>query len=58
MEALAEDQRLLSGAGLPASALIEACGQVEETRTRFQLNVTEELALEALAYKLERHLSR
>jgi DNA polymerase-3 subunit delta' len=58
LDALTDDQRMFSGTGYPASALIEACGQVEETRTRFQLNVTEELALEALAYKLERHLTR
>ena len=30
---------------------------VEETRQRFQLNVTEELACEALAYRLERALA-
>ena len=31
---------------------------VEETRRRFQLNVSEELACEALAYRLERELRR
>jgi DNA polymerase-3 subunit delta' len=56
LSALAEDQ--VSSTGLPASALIDAVAQVEETRTRFQLNVTEELALEALAYRLERRLAR
>jgi DNA polymerase III subunit delta' len=30
---------------------------VEETRQRFQLNVSEELACEALAYRLERVLA-
>ena len=56
LSALAEDQ--VSSTGLLASALIDAVAQVEETRTRFQLNVTEELALEALAYRLERRLAR
>jgi DNA polymerase-3 subunit delta' len=56
LDALAEDQ--VSSTGLLASALIDAVAQVEETRTRFQLNVTEELALEALAYRLERRLAR
>jgi DNA polymerase-3 subunit delta' len=39
------------------SALIEAVELVEETRRRFQLNVSEELACEALAYRLERVLA-
>jgi hypothetical protein len=30
---------------------------VEDTRQRFQLNVSEELACEALAYRLERALA-
>jgi hypothetical protein len=30
---------------------------VEETRRRFQLNVSEELACEALAYRLEEELA-
>jgi hypothetical protein len=30
---------------------------VEETRQRFQLNVSEELACEALAYRLEQTLA-
>jgi DNA polymerase III subunit delta' len=34
--------------------LLEAVELVEETRRRFQLNVSEELACEALAYRLER----
>ena len=41
----------------PAFALRDAIDLVEETRRRFQLNVTEELACEALAYRLERVLS-
>ncbi len=36
--------------------LLDAVELVEETRQRFQLNVSEELACEALAYKLERVL--
>jgi DNA polymerase-3 subunit delta' len=40
-----------------ARAALECVELVEETRRRFQLNVTEELACEALAYRLERSLS-
>jgi DNA polymerase-3 subunit delta' len=43
--------------GIPASSLLAAVELIEETRRRFQLNVTEELACEALAYRLERSLS-
>jgi DNA polymerase-3 subunit delta' len=39
--------------GSVAAPLREAIELVEETRQRFQLNVTEELACEALAYRLE-----
>jgi len=56
MHELQQDQ--VSSTGLVASALIDAVSQVEQTRTTFQLNVTEELALEALAYRLERRLAR
>lgn len=38
-------------------ALRDAVALVDETRSRFQLNVTEELALEALASRLERRLA-
>jgi DNA polymerase-3 subunit delta' len=42
----------------PAAADLRAAVElVEETRQRFQLNVTEELACEALAYRLERVLA-
>jgi DNA polymerase-3 subunit delta' len=51
MDQLAED------AGVVAAALRSAVELVEETRQRFQLNVTEELACEALAYRLERVLT-
>jgi DNA polymerase-3 subunit delta' len=40
--------------GRDAVALRRAVELVEETRQRFQLNVSEELACEALAYRLER----
>jgi DNA polymerase III subunit delta' len=50
--ALAED------AGIDPQRLRAAVELVEETRQRFQLNVTEELACEALAYRLENALSR
>jgi DNA polymerase-3 subunit delta' len=43
--------------GPSALALRNAIDLVEETRQRFQLNVSEELACEALAYRLERTLS-
>jgi DNA polymerase III subunit delta' len=39
-------------------ALRDAIELVEETRRRFELNVSEELACEALAYRLEQVLSR
>ena len=53
---LAEDAAARPGAA--TGALLAAIELVEETRRRFQLNVTEELACEALAYRLERALSR
>ncbi|WP_372789847.1 hypothetical protein [Paraconexibacter sp.] len=40
-----------------AAALRDAVVLVDDTRSRFALNVTEELALEALASRLERRLS-
>jgi DNA polymerase-3 subunit delta' len=45
------------GGGPDAPALRLAIEHVEDTRQRFQLNVSEELACEALAYRLERTLS-
>jgi DNA polymerase-3 subunit delta' len=41
-------------AGRSTAALREAVALVEDTRARLALNVSEELALEALAYRLER----
>ncbi len=41
-----------SGRGADAAALRRAVELVEDTRRRFQLNVSEDLALEALAYRL------
>jgi DNA polymerase-3 subunit delta' len=41
-----------------ASRLLGAVELVEETRRRFELNVSEELAVEALSYRLERLLAR
>jgi DNA polymerase-3 subunit delta' len=49
---LAED----AGRGPDPQRLRTAIELVEETRQRFQLNVTEDLACEALAYRLERAL--
>jgi DNA polymerase III subunit delta' len=44
-------------AGKDPTALTAAVELVEETRRRFQLNVSEELACEALTYRLERVLA-
>lgn len=50
---LAQDAELVPD----GRALRDAVALVDETRSRFQLNVTEELALEALASRLERRLA-
>jgi DNA polymerase-3 subunit delta' len=50
-------EQLVADAGRSLPALTAALELVEDTRQRFQLNVTEELACEALAYRLERLLS-
>ena len=44
-------------AGVDVQRLREAIDLVEDTRQRFQLNVSEDLACEALAYRLERTLA-
>ena len=49
---------LRADAGPDPGSLMRAIELVEETRRRFQLNVSEELACEALAYRLERVLAR
>ena len=49
-------QELAADAGRDPERLRAAIELVEETRQRFQLNVSEELACEALAYRLERRL--
>jgi DNA polymerase-3 subunit delta' len=48
---------LLADAGIDPSRLRAAVELVEDTRVRFALNVSEELACEALAYRLERLLA-
>jgi DNA polymerase-3 subunit delta' len=48
--------QLQAQAGRSPSRLRVAVELVEDTRQRFQLNVTEELACEALAYRLEHAL--
>ena len=48
---------LKEDAGIAAARLRKAIELVEDTRQRFQLNVTEELACEALAYRLERAIA-
>jgi DNA polymerase-3 subunit delta' len=50
-------QQLAADAGRDPSRLRAAIELVEETRLRFVLNVSEELACEALAYKLESTLA-
>jgi DNA polymerase-3 subunit delta' len=45
-------------AGIDPGRLRAAIELVEETRERFQLNVSEDLACEALAYRLEQLLWR
>jgi DNA polymerase-3 subunit delta' len=50
-------QLLRADAGPGPQRLREAVELVEDTRLRFQLNVTEELACEALAYRLEQVLA-
>jgi DNA polymerase III subunit delta' len=49
---------LQADAGVEPAKLLAAVELVEETRRRFQLNVSEELACEALAYRLERVLTQ
>lgn len=48
---------LKADAGLDPDRLRQAIELVEETRQRFQLNVSEDLACEALAYRLEQTLA-
>jgi DNA polymerase-3 subunit delta' len=48
--------QLTDDRGREAASLRTAIDLVEDTRTRFALNVSEELACEALAYRLERAL--
>jgi DNA polymerase III subunit delta' len=49
---------LESDSGVDPQRLRSAVEAVEDTRLRFQLNVSEELACESLAYRLERLLAR
>ncbi len=49
---------LAADAGRDPQRLRQAVELVEDTRLRFQLNVSEELACEALAYRLERVLAK
>jgi DNA polymerase-3 subunit delta' len=48
---------LLAAAGPDAAQLRAAIELVEDTRMRFQLNVSEELACEALAYRVQSTLT-
>jgi DNA polymerase-3 subunit delta' len=50
-------EQLRADAGPDPMRLQQAIEVVEDTRQRFQLNVSEELACEALAYRLERVLA-
>ena len=49
-------EQLRADGGREPRRLMAAVDAVEETRRRFQLNVSEELACEALAYRLEEDL--
>jgi DNA polymerase-3 subunit delta' len=49
---------LQQDAGIDGQHLRAAIELVEETRERFELNVSEDLACEALAYRLEQTLAR
>jgi len=51
------DQLRAKAAGLDPAAPRRAAELVQETRRRFELNVSEELALEALLFRLERVLA-
>jgi DNA polymerase III subunit delta' len=51
-------EELRADRGADPVRLLEAIELVEDTRQRFQLNVSEELACEALTYKLERLLGK
>jgi DNA polymerase-3 subunit delta' len=44
---------LQADSGVDSARLREAIELIEDTRQRFQLNVSEDLACEALAYRLE-----
>jgi DNA polymerase-3 subunit delta' len=50
-------EQLRADGGRDPRRLMAAVDLVEETRRRFQLNVSEELACEALAYRLEAGLA-
>ncbi|MFZ0088514.1 MAG: hypothetical protein WAL63_03335 [Solirubrobacteraceae bacterium] len=52
------EAELRQDAGIEPDQLRAAVELVEETRERFQLNVSEDLACEALAYRLEQTLAR
>ncbi len=52
------EAELAHDGGIDAGRLRDAIELVEETRRRFELNVSEDLACEALAYRLERALRR
>jgi len=56
LDELREDANV--GRGADASALRRAVELVEDTRQGFTLNVSEELALEALTYRLRQVLAR
>ncbi|MEA2123727.1 MAG: polymerase subunit delta, partial [Solirubrobacteraceae bacterium] len=52
------DALAAEAAGRTTAALREAMDLVEDTRARFALNVSEDLALEALSFRLQRTLAR
>ena len=58
LRSLKIEEELATDRGAEPTRLLDAIELVEETRRRFQLNVSEELACEALAYRLERLLGK
>jgi DNA polymerase-3 subunit delta' len=57
VRAVDRSEALHADAGRPVAALRRGVELVEDTRQRFQLNVSEDLACDALAFRLERLLA-
>ncbi|MFY9470212.1 MAG: hypothetical protein WAP37_08875, partial [Solirubrobacterales bacterium] len=46
-----------AAAGRPPASLIEAAAEIDETRTMLSRNVSEDLTLQALSFRLDRVLA-